>query len=96
MLFLYCLDLKTLQLCDALRDDVLPPLGVRLEDKEGAKTVVKLMDPEVLMKEKREKKEVCKLFVNTFELLLLALCVKVGVDSIEMNPISRKSWWNSV
>jgi len=45
-------------LCDGLRDDILPPLGVRLEDKEGARTVVKLVDPKVLMKEREEKKKV--------------------------------------
>ena len=45
-------------MCDALRDHVLPPLGVRLEDKEGARTVVKLVDPKVLMKEREEKYKV--------------------------------------
>ncbi|XP_063294909.1 cysteine--tRNA ligase, cytoplasmic isoform X1 [Pelobates fuscus] len=46
-----------LQLCDALRDDILPDLGVRLEDHEGLPTVVKLVDRETLMKEKEEKKK---------------------------------------
>ena len=37
-----------LDLCDQVRDDVLPPLGVRLEDKpEGY--IWKLDDPEVLV-----------------------------------------------
>merc|ERR1719242_2754442 len=30
--------------CDELRDDVLPNLGVRLEDKENEATVIKLVD----------------------------------------------------
>ena len=30
--------------CDHLRDDVLPNLGVRLEDKENEPTVIKLVD----------------------------------------------------
>ena len=44
--------------CDRLRDDVLPNLGVRLEDKEAAPTVIKLVDRDVLMKEREEKKAV--------------------------------------
>nr|CAB3227681.1 cysteine--tRNA ligase, cytoplasmic-like [Phallusia mammillata] len=47
---------EVLALCDELRDTELPKLGVRLEDKEGARTVVKLVDREQLMKEKAEKK----------------------------------------
>ncbi|KAM9301842.1 cysteine--tRNA ligase, cytoplasmic [Gastrophryne carolinensis] len=50
--------LGVLQLCDAIRDDVLPELGVRLEDHEGLPTVVKLVDKETLMKEREEKKKV--------------------------------------
>jgi len=38
--------------CDAFRDDVLPPLGIRLEDKTGGNSVWKLDDPDVLMKER--------------------------------------------
>ncbi|XP_070507049.1 cysteine--tRNA ligase, cytoplasmic [Chironomus tepperi] len=47
---------KILQLCDELRDEILPNLSVRLEDKEG-KSVIKLVDRETLMKEKEEKKK---------------------------------------
>ncbi len=44
--------------CDRLRDEVLPELGVRLEDKEGGeKTVIKLVDPEELARERRLKLE---------------------------------------
>uniref|UniRef100_A0A667WNS5 Cysteine--tRNA ligase, cytoplasmic n=1 Tax=Myripristis murdjan TaxID=586833 RepID=A0A667WNS5_9TELE len=34
--------MELLQLCDVIRDDTLPELGVRLEDHEGLPTVVKL------------------------------------------------------
>lgn len=46
-----------LKMCDEVRDDVLPDLGVRLEDHETG-TVVKLVDREELMKEREEKKRV--------------------------------------
>ena len=42
--------------CDDLRDNVLPELGVRLEDKENEPTVIKLVDKAELLKEKEEKK----------------------------------------
>lgn len=44
-----------LRLCDKVRDDTLPNLGVRLEDHEGAPTVIKLVDKETLLKERAEK-----------------------------------------
>ena len=47
-----------LQLCDGLRDDQLPELGVLLEDREGH-TVVKYVGREVALKEKENAKEVC-------------------------------------
>jgi len=48
-------DLKAvLAKCDALRDDVLPDLGVRLEDK-GSGSVWKLDDPDALRAEKARK-----------------------------------------
>lgn len=43
-----------LSLCDALRDDVLPDLGVRLEDKDSG-SVWKFEDPEVLKAERARK-----------------------------------------
>lgn len=43
--------------CDLLRDDVLPELGVRLEDKENEATVIKLVDPEELKREREQKKQ---------------------------------------
>ncbi|XP_069480252.1 cysteine--tRNA ligase, cytoplasmic isoform X2 [Ambystoma mexicanum] len=49
---------EVLQVCDELRDDVLPELGVRLEDHEGLPTIVKLVDKETLMKEREEKKKI--------------------------------------
>ncbi|GIY91364.1 cysteine--tRNA ligase, cytoplasmic [Caerostris extrusa] len=44
-----------LKQCDELRDDVLPILGVRLEDQEGMKTAIKLVDPAELAREKEIK-----------------------------------------
>ncbi|NXX83412.1 SYCC protein, partial [Urocolius indicus] len=49
---------EVLQLSDALRDDILPELGVRFEDHEGLPTVVKLVDKETLLKEREEKKKI--------------------------------------
>jgi len=45
--------------CDKFRDDILPVLGIRLEDKTGGKSVWKLADPKELMKE-REQRELEK------------------------------------
>ncbi|XP_075235376.1 cysteine--tRNA ligase, cytoplasmic isoform X2 [Lycorma delicatula] len=45
-----------LKLCDQLRDDILPGVGVRLEDaEEGHPTHVKLVDKDQLMKEREAK-----------------------------------------
>ncbi|KAK4822029.1 hypothetical protein QYF61_006942 [Mycteria americana] len=49
---------EVLQLSDALRDDILPELGVRFEDHEGLPTVVKLVDKNTLLKEREEKKKI--------------------------------------
>merc|ERR1712002_726293 len=46
---------EVLNLCDGVRDDVLPHLGVRLEDKEGQPTEIKLVDKETLLREREEK-----------------------------------------
>ncbi|XP_048730781.1 cysteine--tRNA ligase, cytoplasmic-like isoform X2 [Ostrea edulis] len=46
--------IEILKLCDKLRDDVLPNLGVRLEDGTSPPTI-KLVDRETLMKEREEK-----------------------------------------
>eukprot|EP00095_Tigriopus_kingsejongensis_P008856 snap_masked-scaffold15_size728074-processed-gene-4.6 protein:Tk08856 transcript:snap_masked-scaffold15_size728074-processed-gene-4.6-mRNA-1 annotation:"hypothetical protein L798_02588" len=43
--------------CDVLRDDTLPELGVRLEDKESEPTVIKLVDKNELLKERQVKKD---------------------------------------
>uniref|UniRef100_A0A7N8YLM7 Cysteine--tRNA ligase, cytoplasmic n=1 Tax=Mastacembelus armatus TaxID=205130 RepID=A0A7N8YLM7_9TELE len=48
---------ELLELCDVVRDDTLPELGVRLEDHEGLPTVVKFVDREILLKEREEKKK---------------------------------------
>ncbi|XP_077177658.1 cysteine--tRNA ligase, cytoplasmic isoform X1 [Paroedura picta] len=49
---------EVLQLCDSLRDDVLPEHGVRFEDHDGLPTVVKLVDRDTLLKEREEKKKI--------------------------------------
>ncbi|XP_030387244.1 cysteine--tRNA ligase, cytoplasmic [Scaptodrosophila lebanonensis] len=46
---------EILKLCDELRDIVLPNLGVRLEDKDGGKFAVKLVDRESLLREREAK-----------------------------------------
>ena len=43
-----------LQICDGLRDETLPTLGVRLEDRPTG-TMWNLEDPEVMLKEMAEK-----------------------------------------
>uniref|UniRef100_A0A673B5U6 Cysteine--tRNA ligase, cytoplasmic n=1 Tax=Sphaeramia orbicularis TaxID=375764 RepID=A0A673B5U6_9TELE len=53
--------MELLQLCDVVRNDTLPELGVRLEDHEGQPTVVKLVDRDTLMREREEKKMMAKL-----------------------------------
>uniref|UniRef100_A0A669R118 cysteine--tRNA ligase n=1 Tax=Phasianus colchicus TaxID=9054 RepID=A0A669R118_PHACC len=56
--FSYSTVTEVLQLSDALRDDILPELGVRFEDHEGLPTVVKLVDKDTLLKEREEKKKI--------------------------------------
>ncbi|CAH1787800.1 unnamed protein product [Owenia fusiformis] len=46
---------EILKLCDVVRDDTLPNLGVRLEDHEGQPSVIKLVDRDTLLKEREEK-----------------------------------------
>ena len=49
---------KVLIECDKLRDDILPNLGVRIEDKgKGEKSVWKFFDKEEYLKEKEKEKE---------------------------------------
>lgn len=43
--------------CDNLRDETFPNFGVRLEDKEGGGSAVKLVDRETLLKEKDAKRQ---------------------------------------
>lgn len=47
---------EILKLCDDLRDEQLPNLGVRLEDKENGPAAIKLMTKEALLKEREQKK----------------------------------------
>lgn len=46
-----------LQECDQLRDDILPNIGVRLEDNNEGECKVKLVNREELLKEKEIKKK---------------------------------------
>uniref|UniRef100_A0A0M3JXA8 Cysteine--tRNA ligase, cytoplasmic n=1 Tax=Anisakis simplex TaxID=6269 RepID=A0A0M3JXA8_ANISI len=46
-----------LQECDRLRDEVLPELGVRLEDR-SSQTCVKLVNRETLIREQQQKRDV--------------------------------------
>ncbi|KAK2579821.1 hypothetical protein KPH14_007507 [Odynerus spinipes] len=46
-----------LEECDKLRDDVLPTVGVRLEDENGERCKVKLVNKEELLKEREVKKK---------------------------------------
>ncbi|KAF5287145.1 hypothetical protein FQR65_LT12331 [Abscondita terminalis] len=43
--------------CDTLRDDTLPNVGVRLEDREGGGSAVKLVDRDTLLKERDAKRQ---------------------------------------
>jgi len=46
--------------CDRLRDDVLPELGIRLEDVSGGPAVWKLDDPATLIKQRDQKRAQAK------------------------------------
>ncbi|KAG8991512.1 hypothetical protein FRB90_001314 [Tulasnella sp. 427] len=46
---------EILALCDKLRDEDLAPLGVALDDQEDGKALVKLVNPEVLLRARDEK-----------------------------------------
>ena len=49
---------KVLTICDKMRDEILPNLGVRIEDKgKGEKSVWKFFDKEEYLKEKEKEKE---------------------------------------
>lgn len=52
-------NVNILKECDRLRDNILPELGVRLED-HTTNTCVKLVDPEVLKREREQKEAVEK------------------------------------
>jgi cysteinyl-tRNA synthetase len=54
-------DVKALlTLCDEVRDDILPALGIRLEDKPDGKSVWKQDDPVELLREKMQKLKMAK------------------------------------
>lgn len=76
-----------LQLCDELRDEILPNLSVRLEDKEGV-SVVKLVDSEVLMREREDKKrrEEQKKIEQLAKLELQRQKEKEKLEQMKVNP----------
>uniref|UniRef100_A0A669DTP2 Cysteine--tRNA ligase, cytoplasmic n=1 Tax=Oreochromis niloticus TaxID=8128 RepID=A0A669DTP2_ORENI len=84
---------ELLQLCDVVRDDMLPELGVRLEDHEGLPTVVKLVDKETLLKEREEKKRVREDIithrVKIFMFLLLFQMAKLAKMKIPASEMFR-------
>ena len=47
-----------LQECDRLRDELLPELGVRLEDQTGGSAIIKLADRDELMREREQRRQV--------------------------------------
>lgn len=49
--------IPVLQECDKLRDEILPSVGVRLEDKEGEPSVLKIVGRETLLREREAKKQ---------------------------------------
>uniref|UniRef100_A0A4W4H4I0 Cysteine--tRNA ligase, cytoplasmic n=1 Tax=Electrophorus electricus TaxID=8005 RepID=A0A4W4H4I0_ELEEL len=48
---------EVLQLCDTVRDDVLPELGVRMEDHEGKLVLTLLITKEFPLEEEKKKKK---------------------------------------
>lgn len=77
-----------LQLCDELRDDILPNLSVRLEDKEGH-SVIKLVDREALIRERDEKKrrEEQKEAEKLAKLELQRQKEKEKLEQMKINPV---------
>uniref|UniRef100_A0A8C1Y8T4 Cysteine--tRNA ligase, cytoplasmic n=1 Tax=Cyprinus carpio TaxID=7962 RepID=A0A8C1Y8T4_CYPCA len=71
---------ELLRLCDELRDNTLPELGVRLEDRDGLPTSVKLVDKETLLKEREEKKKV----ISESICIAMAKLAKMKVKPSEM------------
>ena len=69
---------EILSLSDDLRDNVLPELGVRLEDREGDRALVKLEDKETLLREKQEKLDVNNPFLLFWPFYLLAVFLDGG------------------
>ena len=53
-----------LKLCDGVRDNILPDLSVRLEEHEGQPAVIKLVNREILLKEREDKLQVFSGFIE--------------------------------
>lgn len=72
-----------LKLCDNLRDEILPNVGVRLEDREGKNCAVKLVDKKILLEERDAKKRLEK---EKEELKAKALAAKTEKEALKKVP----------
>ena len=80
-------------LCDSIRDDILPPLGVRMEDYEtenGLQTRLKLVDKEILLREREEKLKLERIKQQEKEAKKSAVLAKVVEPPIAPNEFFRK------
>jgi hypothetical protein len=50
-------DAALLDMVGDLRDNILPELGLRVEDRQGEKAVIKLMDKDELLRERQQERE---------------------------------------
>ncbi|KAK9503324.1 hypothetical protein O3M35_011923 [Rhynocoris fuscipes] len=75
-----------LTLCDSIRDDILPNVGVRLEDREGKKCAVKLVDRKILMEEREARK---RLEAEKAEQKAKALAVQAEKEAQKKIPASE-------
>ena len=86
-------DKSLLGMCDALRNETLVELGVRLEDKEGT-SVVKLIGKEAILKEKEREKQVCNYTTGIgyfiYPFIICAFSCKKRNSNRE--KIRRRSW----
>ncbi|XKL66922.1 hypothetical protein PGB90_010342 [Kerria lacca] len=81
---------KILQECDKLRDNVLPSLGVRLEDQEGRFSSIKFIDPDTLLREKEEKEKVERKKTEEKEKKLALQAEKEALKKIPPADIFKK------
>lgn len=91
------------KLCDSIRDDVLPNLGVRMEDynaEDGQLLArVKLVDKEILLREREEKIQLEKVKQQEKEAKKKAAAAKVAEPPVApnqffRNEVSKYSQWD--